>query len=118
MIRHMPTKRSRRRPANRSRQIPRTMHAAALDRSGGPKVLKAHVLPVPEVDASGVLIRIHTAGVGSWDADMREGWRPDGSRPRFPTVLGTDGSGTVVAVGSRVRRFAPGDRVYSYNFSN
>jgi NADPH:quinone reductase-like Zn-dependent oxidoreductase len=33
-------------------------------------------------------------------------------------VLGTDGSGTIAAVGSRVRRFALGDIVYSYSFMN
>jgi NADPH:quinone reductase-like Zn-dependent oxidoreductase len=94
------------------------MRAAALDRFGGPEVLTLHVLPVPTVDPGEVLIAVHTAGVGSWDADMRAGWSPDGRRPRFPLVLGTDGSGTIVAVGSRVRRFAPGDIVYSYSFTN
>lgn len=50
------------------------MRAAALDRFGGPDVLTLHVVPVPALDASEVLIAVHTAGVGSWDADMREGW--------------------------------------------
>jgi NADPH:quinone reductase-like Zn-dependent oxidoreductase len=94
------------------------MRAAALDRFGGPEVLTLHMLPVPTLDAGEVLIALHTAGVGSWDADMRAGWSPDGRRPRFPLVLGTDGSGTIAAVGSRVRRFAPGDVVYSYSFPN
>jgi NADPH2:quinone reductase len=94
------------------------MRAAAVDRFGGADVLTAHVLPVPELDPSAVLIATHTAGVGSWDADIREGWWPDSKRPRPPLVLGTDGSGTVAAVGSRVRRFAPGDTVYSYSFAN
>jgi NADPH:quinone reductase-like Zn-dependent oxidoreductase len=94
------------------------MRAAAIDRFGGPEVLTLHVLPVPSVDPDEVLIAVHTAGVGSWDADMRGGWSPDGRRPRFPMVLGTDGSGTIVAVGSRVRRFASGDIVYSYSFAN
>jgi NADPH:quinone reductase-like Zn-dependent oxidoreductase len=49
---------------------------------------------------------------------MRDGWSPDGRRPRFPLVLGTDGSGTIAAVGSRVRRFEPGDIVYAYSFAN
>jgi NADPH:quinone reductase-like Zn-dependent oxidoreductase len=94
------------------------MRAAAIDRAGGPQVLTLHVLPVPAVDRGEVLIAVNTAGAGGWDADMRAGWSPDGRRPRFPLVLGTDGSGTIAAVGSSVRRFAPGDRVYAYSFAN
>jgi NADPH2:quinone reductase len=73
---------------------------------------------VPEIGPTEVLIAVHTAGVGSWDAEMRGGWWPEKKRPPFPIVLGTDGSGTIAAVGSRVRRFAPGDRVYGYSFGN
>ena len=98
--------------------IPKFMHAAAIDHPGGPEVLSIHVLPVPEVDASEVLIAVHTAGVGVWDADIREGWSPGGHRPHYPFVLGSDGAGTIAAVGSRVRRFKPGDRVYAYGWDN
>jgi NADPH2:quinone reductase len=94
------------------------MRAAALGRFGKPQVLRLHELAVPEVEPSEVLIAVHTAGVGSWDADMREGWWPEGRRPRPPLVLGTDGSGRIAAVGSRVRRFARGDAVYAYTFAN
>lgn len=94
------------------------MRAAVMDRFGGPEVLTLRVVPVPALDPSEVLIAVHTAGVGSWDADMREGWWPDGDRPAFPLVLGTDGSGTIAAVGSRVRRFTAGERVYAYSFAN
>jgi NADPH2:quinone reductase len=94
------------------------MRAAALDRFGGPEVLTLHVLPVPEVGSSDVLIAMHTVGVGSWDAAIRDGWWPEGKRPRPPLVVGTDGAGTIAAVGSRVRRFAVGDRVYAYAFRN
>jgi NADPH:quinone reductase len=97
--------------------VPKTMQAAAIDRFGGPEVLVTHSLPVPVPEPHEVLIALHTAGVGSWDADMRAGWSPSG-RTRFPLVLGTDGSGTVVEVGSSVSRFRPGDRVYSYSFDN
>ena len=90
---------------------------AAIDRFGSPEVLTIHELPVPTVGTDEVLIALHTAGVGSWDADIRDGWYPEGD-PRFPLVLGTDGSGTVAALGSRIRRFKLGDRVYSYDWIN
>src|ERR1700730_5390120 len=97
--------------------IPKTMRAAAIDRFGGPEVLSIHSLPVPVPDAGEVLITVDTAGVGGWDADMREGWSPTG-HTRFPLVLGTDGSGTVAAAGSRIRRLKVGDGVYAYSFDN
>src|SRR5216684_8022880 len=97
--------------------VPRVMRAAAIERFGGPEVLEIHALPVPEIDTREVLIALHTAGVGGWDAEMRGGWWPLG-RPRFPLVLGTDGSGTIAKVGSRVRGFKPGERVYSSSFPN
>jgi NADPH:quinone reductase len=98
--------------------IPASMRAAAINRFGGPDVLTIHVLPVPVPDPDEVLIALHTAGVGSWDADIREGWSPDGADVHFPLVLGTDGSGHVAAVGPRVRRFQEGDEVYSYSWAN
>ena len=100
-----------------STEIPKLMRAAALDRFDGPEVLRVHELPVPEVDQGEVLIALDKAGVGSWDAEMRAGWYPDGS-PRFPLVLGTDGSGRVAAMGSHLRRFQVGDPVYAYSFAN
>jgi NADPH:quinone reductase-like Zn-dependent oxidoreductase len=97
--------------------VPTEMRAAAIDRFGGPEVLTLHTLPVPALDATEVLIAIDTAGVGPWDADMRAGWSPNG-RTHFPLVLGTDGAGSIAAVGARVRRLQPGDLVYSYSFDN
>jgi NADPH:quinone reductase-like Zn-dependent oxidoreductase len=64
-----------------------------------------------------VLIAIDTAGVGSWDADMRAGWSPSG-RTRFPLILGTDGAGRIAALGSRIRRFEVDDIVYFYSFDS
>jgi NADPH:quinone reductase-like Zn-dependent oxidoreductase len=97
--------------------VPKLMRAAAIERFGGPEVVEIRELPVPGIGTSEVLIAMHTAGVAGWDAEMRGGWWPFG-RPRFPIVLGTDGSGTVAKVGSRVRGFKPGDRVYCYCFPN
>jgi NADPH:quinone reductase len=97
-------------------ELPETMLAAAIDAFGGPGVLSVHTLPVPSPAADEVLITTHTAGVAPWDAEMRAGWSPTGHRPRFPFVLGTDGSGTIAAVGTKVRKFAKGDKVYGANY--
>jgi NADPH2:quinone reductase len=97
--------------------VPTTMRAAVIDKFGGPEVLEIREIAVPELDDDEVLIATHTAGVGSWDPDMRAGWSPSG-RARFPLVLGSDASGTVAAKGSRVRRLKVGDRVYAYTFDN
>ena len=100
-----------------SRTVPETMRAIAIDRFGGPDVLTMHTLPVPEVGANEVLIAVHTAEVGGWDAEMRDGSLSD-KKPRFPLVLGGGGSGTIAAVGSRVKRFKIGDPVYSFPWDN
>src|SRR5258707_3902906 len=94
----------------RTINLPHAMPAAAIDHFGGPEVLSLHVLPVPAIDSAEVLIALDTAGVGPWDADIREGWYPS-DKPRFPLVLGVDGAGVVAAVGSRVRRLNVGDKV-------
>jgi NADPH:quinone reductase-like Zn-dependent oxidoreductase len=93
------------------------MRAVAVEKPGGPGVLKVREMPVPRLAAGDVLIAVDAAGVASWDAAMRDGWWPDGKAP-YPVILGTDGSGRIAAVGSRVRRLRKGQRVYCYSFAN
>src|SRR5215467_15830274 len=91
-----------------------TMNAVAIDRFGGPETLRLQTLPVPEVGPDEDLIRVESADVAVWDPFERQGGfaRLFGVEPRFPYVLGTDGAGTVAAVGAGVGRFQKGDRVY------
>jgi NADPH:quinone reductase len=89
--------------------LPETMAVAAIDQGGGPEVLSIHRLPVPAPKAGEVLIAVQYAGVGAWEAGIREN---PGSGAQFPMVLGSDGSGTVAAVGLGVQGFKVGDRVY------
>src|SRR5262245_65101196 len=97
------------------RQTQNAMKAVAIDRFGGPETLTLRTLPVPEVGPDEVLIRVESAGVAVWDPFEREGGfaRLFGVEPRFPYVLGSDGAGTVAAVGERVSRFKKGDRAYA-----
>ena len=96
-------------------QVPATMHAAALDKGGGPEVLSIHDVPVPTPGAGEVLIAVHAAGIGVWEAGFRQ-HPPAGAR--FPLVLGGDGAGKIVALGPDVQRFKVGDAVYgtAYGF--
>ncbi len=98
-------------------QVPNTMQAAAIDRGGDVSVLTLHTLPVPKPAANEVLIALDTAGVGIWDVGVRR--HPDELKhATFPLVLGTDGAGTIVAIGSDVHGFKSGDQVYSYSWDN
>ena len=80
--------------------VPQVMKAAAIDRFGGPAVLKLKSLPVPRPKAREVLIRLETAGIGVWDPEVRAGDVELGPKRKFPRIIGNDGAGTVVAVGS------------------
>ncbi|HEX7125948.1 MAG TPA: NADP-dependent oxidoreductase [Thermodesulfobacteriota bacterium] len=98
--------------------VPETMKAAAVDRFGPPDALALHTLPVPEPGPRQVLVAVHAAGVGVWDAAIRDGsWQPAG-RARFPLIPGIDGAGIVASTGARVRRPAVGDRVYALEVAN
>jgi NADPH:quinone reductase-like Zn-dependent oxidoreductase len=106
-----------REPARRRKTIPATMRAAAIDEFGPPSVLTLHTLPVPTPGPHEVLIAVHAAGVGYWDAKIRDGsWAED--RHRFPRILGTDGAGYIVAEGSGVTRFTLYDRVWAYAYDD
>ena len=97
-----------------------TMKAIALDRFGGLETMKLQMLPVPEVGPDEVLIHVEWAGVGQWDPFEREGGfaKAFGIEPKFPYVIGSDGAGTVAAVGNGVKDLKPGDRVYAFSLVN
>jgi NADPH:quinone reductase-like Zn-dependent oxidoreductase len=98
-----------------------TMQAAAVDAfPAGPESLKPHTLPVPQAGPDEVLIQVESAGVGAWDPFELEGGfaKMMGTKPQFPYVPGSDGAGTVVAVGNNVRGIKDGDRVYGMSLAN
>lgn len=48
--------------------LPQQMRAITIDHYGGVEVLNERLLPLPEPGSNEVLIAVHTAGVGPWDA--------------------------------------------------
>jgi NADPH:quinone reductase-like Zn-dependent oxidoreductase len=70
-------------------------------------------MPEPEVREDDVLVQVHAAGVNVLDSKIRNGEFKFILPYRLPLILGNDVAGVVVRVGSRVRRFKPGDEVYA-----
>src|SRR5688500_406782 len=106
--------------AQTSQAKAQTMRAVALDKFGGPEALKIQHLPIPQLEADEVLIRVEAAGVGAWDPFEREGRFVAimGVKPTFPYVLGTDGAAIIAAVGKDVSRLKECDRVYAAQLAN
>ena len=97
-----------------------TMRAVVIDGFGGPEQLHERQVPVPSPGRGQVLIRLESAGVGSWDPFEREGGYAEmqGTSPSFPYVLGSEGAGAIAAVGDGVRSRAVGERVFAASFLN
>jgi len=89
------------------------MKAFILDRYGSADGVRAGEMPVPHLQENDVLVQIHAAGVNVLDSKIRNGEFKSFLRYRLPIILGHDVAGVVVGVGSRVRRFKPGDEVYA-----
>jgi NADPH2:quinone reductase len=87
------------------------MKAIRVHEFGGPEVLKLEEVPTPRPAAGQVLVRIHAAGVNPYDTYMRNGVYA--IKPPLPYTPGSDGAGTVEAVGEGVTKVKPGDRVYT-----
>jgi alcohol dehydrogenase len=89
------------------------MKAFFIDRYGGPDRLRAGEMPDPQVGENDVLVQVHAAGLNPIDFKIRNGDFKLILPHRFPLILGSEAAGVVVRVGSRVRRFKPGDEVYA-----
>ncbi|WP_457423175.1 NADP-dependent oxidoreductase [Roseateles sp. P5_E7] len=89
------------------------MKAFVLDRYGKNRALRLADVQDPVLQDDEVLVHVHAAGVNLLDAKIRSGEFKLILPYRLPLVLGHDVAGVVTRVGSRVRRFKPGDEVYA-----
>ena len=83
------------------------MRACVATAAGGPEVLEVRELPDPRPGPGEVVVEVAAAGVNFIDTYRRSGLYP---KP-FPHVVGSEGSGRVIAVGPQVEQVAVGDRV-------
>lgn len=85
------------------------MRAVRIEKPGGPDVLQPVMLPIPEPREGEVLLRVVAAGVNRPDVLQRLGKYP--VPPDADPLPGLEVSGEVVATGTDVTRWSPGDRV-------
>jgi NADPH2:quinone reductase len=85
------------------------MRAVEITRPGGPEVLAATVRAVPAPKPNEILIKVAAAGVNRPDVVQRSGNYPP--PPDASDLPGLEVAGEVVALGSSVKTFKPGDRV-------
>ena len=86
------------------------MKAIRVHQFGGPEVLKLEEVPDPQPGPAQVLVQVRAAGVNPVDAYIRTGTYA--SKPNLPYTPGSDAAGVIIAVGSDVKGFHTGDRVY------
>jgi NADPH:quinone reductase-like Zn-dependent oxidoreductase len=87
------------------------MKAIVVHHYGGPEVLKFEDYRDPAVGPGEVLVRVAATSVNPIDYKRRAGLLKDYYPISFPGLIGEDIAGTVVAVGSGVEGFSPGDQV-------
>ena len=89
------------------------MKAVVFYEHGGPEVLQYREdIPVPEIGADDVLVKVRYAALNRLDNFVRRGWA--GLQLKMPHILGSDGAGTLAALGERVSGWQIGQRV-TYN---
>lgn len=90
-----------------NQSVPTAHQAVAIDAAGCPEGLTAREVDVPQPTPGQVLIRTAAAGLNYIETYQRSGLYS----VQYPFIPGSEGSGTVVALGKGVEGVAVGDRV-------
>jgi NADPH2:quinone reductase len=88
-----------------------TMQAVWISAFGGPEVLEIRTVGKPLINDDHVLVRVRASSLNRADLLQRQGKYPP--PPGFPAEIpGMEFAGEVAEVGSSVRRWKPGQRVF------
>jgi NADPH:quinone reductase len=82
--------------------------AIRIHANGGPEVMVWEDVPTPEPGPGEALVKHEAIGLNFIDVYFRTGLY---KAPNLPLIIGQEGAGTVVAVGSAVTNVVPGDRI-------
>jgi NADPH:quinone reductase-like Zn-dependent oxidoreductase len=89
------------------------MRAFIVDRYKKGEPLRFGEMPEPTVGDDDVLVQVHSASLNPLDSKIRDGEFKLLLPFPMPLILGNDVAGVVARVGSKVRRFKPGDEIYA-----
>jgi len=89
------------------------MRAYVLKHYGGPEGSLLMDVSAPTPRPRDIVVQVRAAGLNPVDFKFRQGKLRAILRPKLPLVLGNELAGEVIAVGSYVKRFRVGDRVFA-----
>ena len=92
------------------------MKAGRIHHFGPPNAIVIDDISIPLPQAGELVVRVAAAGVGPWDALIREG--KSVVHLPLPIILGSDLAGIVDSVGTGVPRFKRGDEVFGVTNKN
>jgi NADPH:quinone reductase-like Zn-dependent oxidoreductase len=92
------------------------MKAIVINEYGPAEVLKYADFPDPVPGPGEVLIRVAAASINPVDLIQRSGGTKEYFPLGFPAVIGWDLSGTILKLGSGVKDFSVGDKVFAWAF--
>lgn len=92
------------------------MKAGRIHHFGPPNAIVIDEIPCPTPEEDELVVRVAAAGVGPWDALIREG--KSVVQLSLPIILGSDLAGMVDSVGRGVISFKPGDEVFGVTNKN
>jgi NADPH:quinone reductase-like Zn-dependent oxidoreductase len=90
------------------------MKAARLQAYGDVDQFSYEDAPDPVVGAGEVLVKVAASGLNPVDSYIRQGYLAKFVPLAMPAILGLDGAGTIIALGTGVTGFAVGDRVLAH----
>jgi NADPH:quinone reductase len=82
--------------------------AVRVHKVGGPEILTYEEVDVGAPGAGQIRVKQHACGINFIDTYFRSGLYP---APSMPFIIGNEGAGEVVAIGTGVKEVKPGDRV-------
>jgi NADPH2:quinone reductase len=88
------------------------MKAIRVHQFGGPEAMQFEEVSGLKPGPDEILIEVKAAGVNPVDAYIRAGQYP--TKPFLPYTPGLDAAGIIKAVGLKITRWRPGNRVYTF----